>query len=111
MIEQNIFDLDAEDKNGMKLVLAAISYRGNQAREIVVHLIRYGANSNVVDKFGRTVLMWAAQNGFTDLVRLILEKGVDNVNAQDRSGKTAFIWAAQKGYLDIFRNSFRRRRY
>ena len=49
-----------------------------------------------------TVLMDAAMNNQTDVVRCLLEKGA-NVNKQDRSGRTALHFASGNNYTDVIK--------
>jgi hypothetical protein len=44
--------------------------------------------------------MWAALNGKTDIVAMLLQRGA-NINARTRSGVTALSAAASKGYADV----------
>ena len=54
------------------------------------------------DNDGRSPLYTAAQNGQTEMARLLLSKGAD-VNAQDKDGWAPLHLAATKGHLDIAR--------
>jgi ankyrin repeat protein len=38
--------------------------------------------------------------GRSDVVKLLLEKGID-VNAQDKTGRTALKWASEQGQTQI----------
>jgi len=49
---------------------------------------------------GQTPLMVASENGYTEIVQLLLEKGAD-VNAETNDGKTALMYAAAKGRTEI----------
>src|SRR3989338_282627 len=51
---------------------------------------------------GRTLLMFAASKGRKEVVRLLLEKGVD-VNSKSTSGWTALIFAARHSHPEIIR--------
>ncbi|KIK55388.1 hypothetical protein GYMLUDRAFT_137560, partial [Collybiopsis luxurians FD-317 M1] len=51
----------------------------------------------------RTVLHVASSNGHLNIVKHLIEKGVNNLNAADKWGNTALHEAAAKGHLDIVR--------
>lgn len=78
-----------------------------------------GLNTDVdaQNEFGKTALMYAAQYGFMESVKILLEAGAD-INAQTKKGnlednncwehiciangeRTALMYAAQEGHLDI----------
>ena len=54
-------------------------------------------NSNA---YGRTALLWAAQNKHMDIVRLLIEKGA-NVNTKDKNTGTPLIYEVINGQLDM----------
>lgn len=63
-------------------------------------LIREGADYNAKDDNNYTPLIYAAANGYKDVLnRLLKEKGID-YNAQSIDGESALIAAAKGGYLD-----------
>ncbi|MEW6349022.1 MAG: ankyrin repeat domain-containing protein [Thermodesulfobacteriota bacterium] len=81
------------------LVLA--SYLGIAGE--VERLLRQGADVNTADKFyGRTALMWAAEQGNEKVVGLLLDKGAD-VNAKSPEGWTALMSAAMGGDPEVVR--------
>jgi hypothetical protein len=55
---------------------------------------------NAKDDMGRTALIEAARQGYTDTVRALLEKGAD-VNTQDRDRETALSNAVKNNYPDV----------
>ncbi|KAF4528675.1 hypothetical protein B566_EDAN017043, partial [Ephemera danica] len=57
----------------------------------VKYLIQHGANIKAVDSEGRTAVMIAAMNGFTEIVKYLLELGEDVVNQVDANGNTCLI--------------------
>lgn len=60
-------------------------------------LLQRGVNVDGVDrKFGATALMWAAHEGHTDIVRLLLDSGA-TIDAQQSLGRTALWYTAQQG--------------
>ena len=59
-----------------------------------------GADVDLKEEDGYTVLMLAAQNGHTEVVQLLLDNGSD-VNLKEEDGYTALIWAALKGHAEV----------
>ncbi|KAI9039614.1 putative ankyrin repeat protein [Aspergillus affinis] len=63
-------------------------------------LLQEGANPNTQDPQNRrTPLSWAAGNGFTDVVSVLLCAGAPKIdtNAPDARGQTPLFWAAGRG--------------
>ena len=57
-------------------------------------------NFDVLDE-GKTALMYAAEEGNTDVVKLLLDKGAD-INAKDEENrKTAFDYAKDNNHTEI----------
>eukprot|EP00756_Hemistasia_phaeocysticola_P009463 Hpha_TRINITY_DN14892_c1_g4::TRINITY_DN14892_c1_g4_i1::g.169231::m.169231 len=58
---------------------------------------------NAVDKQNSTALMWAAGNGHTVVVGLLLSKGhnTEYINMQNKQGRTALMIAAKNGRLEV----------
>ncbi len=65
---------------------------------IVKLLLEEGANPDIQNNIGWTVLIFAASKGHTAIVKLLLEHGADP-NIQEEDGWTALIWAASKGNM------------
>ena len=64
--------------------------------EAVRDLIAHGAHVNAAEsRKGQTALMWAAAEGHSDVVKLLIDKGAD-VKAVSKSGFTALVFAAVK---------------
>ena len=57
-------------------------------------------NPNVPDKSGRTPIHWAACNGHTEIVKILVPL-TDNPNAPNDCGKTPIHWAARTGHTEI----------
>ncbi|EDX06151.1 GD10547 [Drosophila simulans] len=66
---------------------------------IVGLLLRHGAVINVSDKYGMTPLMFASQNGFVGVVRLLI-KDV-SFDAVDNQGCTAIFHAIEKNHVEV----------
>ena len=66
-------------------------------------LIAKGANVNAkVNEAGRTALILATERGYIEIVKLLLDKGVD-VNTRYNAGQTALMIASYQGYIEIVR--------
>ena len=65
-------------------------------------LLDHGADINVRDKYGRSLLGEAASGGLIDVVRFLVEQGAD-IETQSRDGSTPLIHAASAGEVDIVR--------
>ena len=70
--------------------------------ELARTAIANGANLNVQDPEGNTLLIKAAQGGNKDIVELLLDNGaVDSINKKNIHGQTALHLAAQGGHRAI----------
>uniref|UniRef100_A0A0G4HY28 Uncharacterized protein n=1 Tax=Chromera velia CCMP2878 TaxID=1169474 RepID=A0A0G4HY28_9ALVE len=114
-LEQGGTNVDVLDENG-KTALICASDRGHAV--IVQLLLDARANTDIQDQQDsgggdlasflfrrnivtlRTALMYAASNGHTDIVRLLL-KAKANVNIQDNRGHTALISASNPGHAEV----------
>ncbi|KFQ25982.1 Ankyrin repeat and EF-hand domain-containing protein 1 [Merops nubicus] len=87
---------------GKPVFLQACEQAGG-IQEICLNFLERGANPNAVNPAtGRTALMEAAREGALDLVRALLERGVD-VNLFDLERHSAAHFAAKGGFLEILR--------
>jgi len=96
------FFLKMEEQHANEELLEAAE-RGNSNK--VRELLKRGglkANPNTRDKNGNTPLHLAAEHGFLDVARLLLEHGAD-VNAIGKSGWTPLHVAAVNGRMAIVR--------
>lgn len=73
---------------------------GKDDLERVKLCIKLGADVNINEDKGPTVLMQAIEKGNKDIVEFLIKSGAD-VNAQDDSGKTALIYAIDKRQTEL----------
>jgi len=85
---------DIDNKN--KALMIATEQRNEK---IIGLLLQYGANVNTNDLLGITPLMNAIRNGYIEIVKLLLENGV-NINTKV-FGITPLIHAIRNGYAEI----------
>jgi hypothetical protein len=89
--------IDSKDEYGLTALMYAATYGHNN---IVVELLKNGANPNLKNKFGATALMLASGSGYADVVTILLRNG-GNPNSADKYGMTALMLAACNGYADV----------
>ena len=67
--------------------------------ELVLLFLEQGADVDVKNKEGNTVLMFAASRGHLEILKGLLDKGAD-VNLQNNAGLTALMMVAEKGNVE-----------
>lgn len=82
----------------MNRTLLQAAYEGNESD--LVFAIKHGADVNCRTDEGITPLMYASQNGFTDLVKILVYNGA-NINLKPGNGIGALMAAVQYGHLEI----------
>jgi ankyrin repeat protein len=93
----SVITLGCTSDADMNEEFAMAAKHGDMGR--VQALLQQGANVNAVDRqFGATALMWAAHEGHTDIVRLLLASGA-SIDAQQSLGRTALWYTAQQGRI------------
>jgi ankyrin repeat protein len=70
--------------------------------DICNYLLEKGADINVHNSFGRTLMHSVAHTGNVEIARLLIDKGLD-INAQDNDGATPLIYAASNGDYPMFK--------
>ena len=100
--QENVAEVNGEvDKSASayECPLCASARFGDIAE--VKRLLDDGANPNAVNNYyDATALIYAAFNGFAEIVKLLLSTGA-NPNAVDKWGKTALMHAAFYGHAEI----------
>jgi len=87
--------------NGMTELMEAAA--GGSADDVRTILAK-GCDVDARDKHGKTALMWAAEKGHSEIVRMLAAGAGANVDAQDKNGWTALMWAAKNGDPDTIQN-------
>ncbi|MBF0417180.1 MAG: ankyrin repeat domain-containing protein [Magnetococcales bacterium] len=67
----------------------------------VMATLENGANVNAVRKSGMTPLMWVAQDGDLELVKMLLAKGANHALSHPSGGCTALGFAAEHLHLEV----------
>lgn len=75
-------------------------HNANYGAKVMQLLAKNGADINVADEIGYTVLISAVVNDKPELVRLMIELGAD-INHIAHDGLTAMAWAQELGFVDI----------
>ena len=90
-------DVNATNKNGITALMKA-SRRGNiDAISVLLHA---GADPNIVDGDGDTLLRYAVDGDCSkEVLQAIVESGID-VNATNKNGITALMKASRRGNID-----------
>ena len=66
----------------------------------IERLLAEGADVNAIDnKHGSTALMWAAHNGHSETVKILIRNGA-TIDQKRTKGETALWFSAQKGQLE-----------
>jgi uncharacterized protein len=95
ILEQNI-NVSAKDDQGQTALINAV--RAGHARAAEV-LARYGALEER-DKHSYSALMWAAMNGDTECLNVLIAAGAD-LEAKTVYGATPLMLAARNGHMSI----------
>jgi len=65
--------------------------------------LKEGADINAkMPPIGKTALIWASEQGYVEVVKLLLEKGA-NVDEKNFTGGTALMTALQQGHVEIIK--------
>jgi len=84
----------AEQVDSLPLFAAAVNGDKSALERILDS--SWTGSLDVVDKFGRTPLMYSSLGDHTECAELLIKFGAD-VNMKDLLGRTSLLWAAHKG--------------
>jgi ankyrin repeat protein len=77
LLDQGV-DVDAKNSEGATALWETVLRAGSKESCLMPRLLlNRGADPNIKDKYGRTVLMWASHHGPVELVTWLLEEGAD----------------------------------
>jgi hypothetical protein len=68
--------------------------------EKAMELLKIGFDVNTQTEDGETFLIWAAEDGSSEIVKECLDKGAD-INAKSKDGHTALMYAAYGGHKKV----------
>lgn len=105
-ILQLLLDADpASALSGKALVPLPFAAKINNVL-ILLLLLRYGADVNARDKFGRTALYWAVTNDCEEMTSILLDEAPE-IDASDENGLTPLHIAAQSASPNVLRQLIR----
>jgi ankyrin repeat protein len=87
--------IDVKDAEGYMPLCLAVK---KQCLDVVLGLVRRGANVNMVNKKGRTVLHLAMHDGNLGIIRALLEAANVDPTIKDGKGLTAWDVAKRRGH-------------
>ncbi|HEY6231011.1 MAG TPA: ankyrin repeat domain-containing protein [Pyrinomonadaceae bacterium] len=93
---QNRIAIDAKDNEGRTALMAAIGT--SESVEKTRLLLAMRPDLNATDNHTRTAVILAAGNGYTDILKMLLDAGAD-INKQDDEGQTALIASLGRGFI------------
>ncbi|KAJ6654086.1 hypothetical protein lerEdw1_007450 [Lerista edwardsae] len=90
------------DKNQYTVLMAACAAQASEEQilKCVELLLSRNANPNTACRKKMTPLMYAAREGYPQVVALLAAHG-SQINAQDENGNTALTWAARQGHKKV----------
>jgi ankyrin repeat protein len=66
--------------------------------DIIATLLVIGNQPDTKDSWGRTPIMWAAENGHVSVVKLLVDRTDVEADFKDQRGKTPLSYAAENGH-------------
>ena len=96
--------VDVKDEQGRTPLMVACFMANKKRRQIVCDLLLvHGANVNLMDKFERTVLMYACATRNVFLLRELTEYIELDLNKRDKDGNTCLMYAAIEGDVEVMK--------
>ena len=91
LLEKDSSNINAQDSDGWTALMQA-----NAPEESIKLLLKYGADTEIKDKEGRTALSWAASSGNIGALQQLISVHA-NLNTQDNDLQTPLMWAVLMG--------------
>jgi ankyrin repeat protein len=85
---RNHAQLEIANKEGVTAVMNAVI---SNHFKIMEYLKKSGAHMDATDNEGNTLLIFAAKNGYTGIIRFLIENSKVNVNVKNIHGRTALM--------------------
>ena len=106
--EECYVDINCFDENGLTPLMLACSLDEDRAKtrdQIIRILLKKGADPNIPDHKGMTVLATACKEEHMEIVKLLLKKAVVDIdfNARDHHGDMPLMHAVRTGNVDLVR--------
>lgn len=106
LLDTETDDVNKTDENKQTALMKAVFLDDSMRctrQKIARVLLASGAKVNMVDREGKTALIWACIKGRQGIVRTLLEKSVIDldINGADEAGNTALFYAASGGHTKI----------
>ncbi|CDK30294.1 ankyrin repeat domain-containing protein [Candidatus Babela massiliensis] len=99
LIENQLgIDLNLQNKKNYTALLLSLR---NKQLDIAKLLILHEANFNIKGYCGQNALHLSAENGYIDIVSMLIDTGIVDINDKDDFGSTALIYASEKGHIDV----------
>ena len=100
LLKQKGIGKNIRDKQGKTALMWAAQKGHIDTFDIL--LKQKGIGKEVRDQQGRNILMLASGEDRVDMIKHLIENGVD-IFARDKVGRTALMWAAQKGSVNAMK--------
>lgn len=92
-------DVEVTDNSDFTPLMSAAS---RNLKDLLLLLLKHGANPNTKNKLGKTALMIAANKGYADVIDTLIQHGADP-NIQDVNGMHAIFYAVDGEYANVVR--------
>ncbi|KAK4043934.1 ankyrin repeat-containing domain protein [Parachaetomium inaequale] len=91
-------DIESKDRRHWMPLIWAME--NGHAGVAPIVMLGIGGQLDITEHEGKSIPTWAAAQGHTKLVELLLNEGVD-CESRDQTGRTPLSWAAEGGHEDI----------